>query len=116
MTRFLTDEDFNNDILRGILRHLPELDVVRVQDVGLRTIEDSIILAWAAQESRVILTHDASTMIDAAYQRTREGLPMPGVIAVRKFVPFVMVISDIIFVAQAGIPLDFQDQVRYIPL
>lgn len=90
MTRFLTDEDFNNDILRGVLRQLPELDIVRVQDVGLRTAEDSSILAWAAQEGRILLTHDASTMIDAAYQRTREDLPMPGVIAVRKFVPFVM--------------------------
>ncbi len=116
MTRFLTDEDFNNDILRGVLRHLPELDVVRVQDVGLRTVEDSIILAWAAQEGRVILTHDASTMIDAAYQRTREDLPMPGLIAVRRLAPLAASISDIMFVAQAGTPLDLQDQVRHIPL
>ena len=33
--RFLTDEDFDNRILRGLIRRLPELDVVRVQDVGL---------------------------------------------------------------------------------
>lgn len=72
MTRLLTDEDFNNDILRAVLRHLPGLDVVRAQEVGLMTVDDSIILAWAAQEGRVVLTHDASTMIDAAYQRTRE--------------------------------------------
>jgi len=116
MMRLLTDEDFNNDILRAVLRHLPELDVVRVQDVGLRSIDDSLILAWAAREGRVVLTHDASTMIDAAYQRTREVLPMPGVIAVRRLAPLAASINDIMFVAQAGTPLDFQDQVRYIPL
>jgi hypothetical protein len=33
--KLLTDEDFDNRILRGLLRRLPELDIVRVQDVGL---------------------------------------------------------------------------------
>ena len=33
--RFLVDEDFDNDIVRGLLRRLPILDVVRAQDVGL---------------------------------------------------------------------------------
>jgi len=116
MTRFLTDEDFNHDILRGVLRLVPGLDVVRVQDVGLMTVEDSLILAWAAQEGRVVLTHDAGTMIDAAYRRTREGLPMPGLVAAKRLAPLAASISDIVLMAQAGIPTDFQDQVRYIPL
>ena len=33
--RFVIDEDFDNDILRGVLRRLPNLDIVRAQDVGL---------------------------------------------------------------------------------
>lgn len=116
MTRFLTDEDFNYDILRGVLRLVPDLDVLRVQDVGLMTVDDAIVLVWAAQEGRVVFTHDVSTMIDAAYQRTREGLPMPGVVAVRRLAPLAACIADVVFMAQAGTPLDFQDQVRYIPL
>ena len=116
MTRFLTDEDFNHDILRGVLRLVPDLDVLRVQDVGLMTAGDPIILAWAAQEGRVVLTHDTSTMIDAAYQRTREGLLMPGMIAVRRLAALAACIADVAFMAQAGTPQDFQDQVRYIPL
>jgi len=44
------------DILRGLLRHLPKLDIIRVQDVELRNVDDSIILAWAVQESRVCST------------------------------------------------------------
>lgn len=37
MTRFLADENFNNQIVRGILRQAPsiDIDIVRVQDVGL---------------------------------------------------------------------------------
>jgi hypothetical protein len=33
MLRLPTDEDFDNDILRGVLRRLPSLDIVRIQDV-----------------------------------------------------------------------------------
>jgi hypothetical protein len=32
--RFLADEDFDNDIVRGMLRRLPTMDIVRAQDVG----------------------------------------------------------------------------------
>ena len=65
--RFLVDEDFDNDIMRGLLRRLPTLDVVRAQDVGLSGQPDPIVLAWAAQEDRVLLTHDVSTMTAHAY-------------------------------------------------
>lgn len=35
MLRLLADENFNNNIVRGLLRRKPDLDIVRVQDVGL---------------------------------------------------------------------------------
>ena len=53
--KFLADEDFNNDILRGLFRILPEFDVVRVQDVGLIEKHDREILEWASKENRLIL-------------------------------------------------------------
>jgi hypothetical protein len=55
--RFLADEDFNNAIVRGILRLRSDIDIVRVQDVGLRTLDDTTVLAWAAQENRILLTY-----------------------------------------------------------
>ena len=60
--RFLVDEDFDNDIVRGMLRRLPALDIVRVQDADLSGTPDPIVLAYAAQAGRVVLTHDVSTM------------------------------------------------------
>ena len=35
MLRFLADENLNNQIVRGVLRRKPDVDIVRVQDVGL---------------------------------------------------------------------------------
>ena len=49
MLRLLTDENFNGDIIRGLLLREPDLDLVRVQDVGLAGNDDQEILAWAAE-------------------------------------------------------------------
>lgn len=35
MLRLATDEDFNNRIVRGLLRRQPDLDILRVQGAGL---------------------------------------------------------------------------------
>ncbi len=58
MIKLVSDENFDGDVLRGLLRRLPELDVVRVQDAGLAGTPDPIILDWAAREQRILLTHD----------------------------------------------------------
>ncbi len=62
MLRLAADENFNNDIVRGLLRRQPALNIVRIQDVGLSGADDSTVLEWAAQERRVLLTHDVSTI------------------------------------------------------
>jgi predicted nuclease of predicted toxin-antitoxin system len=57
MLRLAADENLNNSIVRGLLRRQPELDIVRIQDVGLSGADDPTVLEWAAQEGRVLLTH-----------------------------------------------------------
>ncbi len=34
MLRLVSDENFNGDIVRGLMFRLPDLNLVRVQDVG----------------------------------------------------------------------------------
>ncbi|MBU2609951.1 MAG: DUF5615 family PIN-like protein, partial [Chloroflexi bacterium] len=48
MLRLAADENFNNDIVRGLLRRKPDLDIVRIQDVGLSAADDPTMLEWAA--------------------------------------------------------------------
>ncbi len=49
MLRLAADENFNGNIVRGLLRRRPDLDIVRIQDVGLAGADDPAILAWAAE-------------------------------------------------------------------
>jgi predicted nuclease of predicted toxin-antitoxin system len=87
MARFLADENFNNQIVRGILRQNSDVDIVRVQDVDLSGADDLTVLAWAAKERRIVLTHDVATMTAFAYQRIQAGLPMPGLFEANRRVP-----------------------------
>ena len=116
MLRLLADENLNNDIVRGLLRRRPELDIVRVQDVGLSGAADPAVLAWAAQEERVLLTHDVSTMIYYAYERARAGQSMPGVFEVSRAVPIGRAIEDILLLAEYSLDGEWEGQVRYLPL
>ena len=75
--KFLTDENFEGAIFRGLLRHKPDINIVRVQDVGLSETDDPTILEWANKEGRILLTHDRRTMPRYAYQRMAEGKSMP---------------------------------------
>jgi len=45
MLRFAADEDFNNDIVRGVLRRRPDLNIVRIQDHDLSGKDRSSTLA-----------------------------------------------------------------------
>lgn len=97
------DENFNNDILRGILRRNPSIDIVRVQDVGLSGADDPTVLEWTAQTGRVLLTHDVATITRYAYERVRQGKPMSGVFEVGRHVQIRSAIEDILLLAEYSI-------------
>lgn len=116
MLRLLSDENFRGEILRGLRRRLPDVDVVRVQDVGLASAEDAAILAWAATEGRVLVTHDRNTIPEFADERIRHGLPMPGVFVVDDDLPAGHAIADLLLAVQCGAAIECHGLITYFPL
>lgn len=116
MLLLAADENFNGNIVRGLIRRQPALDIVRLQDVGLSGADDPQVLEWAAQQGRVLLTHDVSTMTRYAYERVREGRPMPGVFEVSRDVPINRAIEDLLLLAECSLAGEWEGQVRYLPL
>jgi len=116
MARFLADENLNNQIVRGVLRQSPDVDIVRVQDVDLSGVDDPTVLEWAAQEERIVLTHDVATMTTFAYQRIQAGLSMPGLFEVNRRVPVGVAIEEIILIAECSLEGEWEGQVRFLPL
>jgi len=116
MIRLVADENFNGHILRGVLQHNPELDIVRLQDTPLAGAEDPVILEWAAREGRILLTHDVTTMTDFAYRRLRRSEPMPGVVVMEEAVPVGRAIEDILLLVGASREAELENQIHFIPL
>ena len=116
MLAFLADENFDGDIIAGVRRRSPEIDIVRVQDVGLTRADDPTILAWAADAGRLLLTHDVATVTHEAYERTGAGLPMPGVVEVPWRLPVGRAIDEIRLLAECSDESEWEGQVIYLPL
>ena len=116
MLRFAADESFNRDIVRGLVRRKPDLDIVRVQDVGLAGADDPTVLEWAAVQGRVVITHDVSTLTKHAYDRVAAGRPRPGVFEVVSGASVGSAIDDLLLLAECSHEGEWQGQVRYLPL
>ena len=116
MLRLVSDENFNGDIVRGLLRRHAELELVRVQDVGLMQTPDPDILEWAASQGRLLLSHDVSTVPPAAYERVGDGKPMPRVFIVPDRMPIGQAIDEILFLCLEAEPGEWKDQVLFLPL
>jgi hypothetical protein len=115
MLPLLADEDFNDDLREAMLGLVPDADVLTAQVVDLRETPDSEILAWAAAQGRIVLSHDASTMTAAAYERVAADLPMAGLVIVPRHAPRSAIIDDLVLIAACGEPEEFASQVVFLP-
>ena len=116
MLRLLADENFKGDIVRGLLLRRPDLDIVRVQDIGLAGADDSELLAWAAENDRIILTYDRATMPNWAYERLAAGQRMASVFVFDDHCPVGRAIEEILLVVECTQQPEWLGQVVYLPL
>ncbi|MBE9207215.1 DUF5615 family PIN-like protein [Nostoc sp. LEGE 06077] len=116
MLSLLSDENFNGDIIRGLFLRQPNLDLIRVQDVGLRELDDPAILAWAAINKRILLTHDRATMPDFAYNRLVAGEAMVGMFVVNDRMPIRQAIDELLLLIDCSQQEEWKGIVMYLPL
>jgi predicted nuclease of predicted toxin-antitoxin system len=95
MFRFLTDHDLNEAIARQPEQKASDVDIVRAREVGLSRSDDRELLAFAATENCIILSHDRTTMTGFAYERTLSGQVMPGLLVIRQTASIGEVVDDL---------------------
>jgi hypothetical protein len=116
MLRLAVDENFNNDIVRGLIRKNPYIDIVRIQDVGLSGADDPTVLEWTATQGRILLTHDVATITRYAYERIKSGRRMPGVFEVSMTAPIGQVIEDILLLVDLSFENEWEGKIVFLPL
>lgn len=117
MLRAATDADVHGDIIRGLRRRLPGIDLSRAQDALPEGASDPEVLAWAAAEQRVLITNDRNTMVGTAYQRIAEGHSIPGLIATTNKQSVGEAIEDIWLIVECMPEDEIRDRVVvFLPL
>lgn len=116
MLRLLSDENFNGDIVRGLFLRQPNLDLLRVQDIGLAEVDDPTILKWAAENDRILLTHDRATMPDFAYERLLQQEEMPGLFVINDRMSVRQAIDELLLLVNCSEQSEWKGFVLYLPL
>ena len=78
--------------------------------------DDPAVLEWAAQEGRIVLTHDISTLVSFAFERIASGRSMPGIFAARSSGSIGAIIEDLVLLTECSVEGEWQDHVRFLPL
>lgn len=71
---------------------------------------------WAAEQRRIVVTHDLKTVPRHAYERVKAGQLMPGVIAVPDTLLIGRAIEDLVVLAECGQAEELENRVLYLPL
>jgi len=114
--RFLADADLNKAIVNGVLRREPSIDFRAAQSAQLRGMKDLEVLALAAEDQRVLVSHDVGTM-PANFRRFRQsGNNSTGVFLISQNVDVGTAIDELLLIWLASEASDWENRLEWLPL
>jgi Domain of unknown function (DUF5615) len=113
--RFQADADLNFDIVKAVRRREPGIDFASAIDAELEGIADAEILERAANEHRVLVSHDRRTMLHTFRNRLKAGKFSHGLLIVSQGAPIGPVVEAIIVLWSVCDPAELRDQVYHVP-
>jgi hypothetical protein len=102
MVRFLADASLHHAIVTGSLRREPSIDFLSAQSARLEGIGDPDVLALAAAQERIFVTHDFRTMPRHFAEFLAAARSSPGVFLAKQSMPLGAVIEDLVLVWTAS--------------
>jgi len=114
--RFLADADLNKAIVSGVLRREPSVDFFTAQAAGLRSMSDPQVLALAAEERRVLVSHDVGTM-PAHFRAFRDGgKTSAGVFLIAQSRDVGSAVDELLLIWLASDALEWENRLVWLPL
>jgi hypothetical protein len=92
---------------------LPPVDIIGVRDVGIVATLDPLILEWAANNNRILITRDVSSMTDAAKARLASGLRMPGMLLILERASVREILESIENIAFYGLEGEWEGRILF---
>jgi hypothetical protein len=113
--RFQADADLKYAIVEAVRKREPGIDFASAVESGLEGVRDPELLERAAQEGRILVSHDRRTMLAHFRARLEAGKSSPGLFVVSQGAPLGPVISAIVLAWAASELSEWRDQVHHLP-
>jgi hypothetical protein len=113
--RYQADADLNEDIVAGVQRRAPEIDFQTADELELANLPDPDVLALAAQEVRILVTHDRRTM-PAHFGKFIENNTSPGLIVISQRTDILSAIEGLILIWMASEAEEYVNSILTIPM
>lgn len=114
LIRFQADADLRQAIVIGAIRREPNLDFRSANEAELEGIKDPEVLALAARDSRVLVTHDRKTM-PTEFGQFITSQTSSGVLILSQSLPIGEAIDAIILVWEASTAEEWINQIMTFP-
>jgi hypothetical protein len=113
--RFQADANLNQIILLAARRREPAMDFQTAMEAELSGLNDPEVLARAAREGRILVTHDRKTMPRHffAFITTADSA---GVLIVPQHLPVAAAVDDLLLIWHATEAEEWINQIRSLPL
>ena len=98
---YQADNDLRRAIVRGAVRREPRINFRSAQAARLDAIPDPVVLAFAADEGRILISHDFETMPKHFRQFTQRRRS-PGDLLVRQDLPVGEAIETLLLIWEAS--------------
>lgn len=112
--RFQADADLRQAIVTGTIRRQPDIDFQSAYVALLEGKKDSEVLAIAAQDDRVLVTHDRKTM-PAEFGKFIISQTSSGVLVLSQNMPISDAIEALVLVWEASTAEEWINQIMSIP-
>lgn len=112
--RLLADANLNVAIVTGLARNNSEIDFKRAEDIPLKGLPDPVVLAAAAQESRVLVSHDIRSLPSHLREFVRENAS-PGVIVIPQRLRIGSAIENLQLICEACEPPELANRMCLLP-
>jgi predicted nuclease of predicted toxin-antitoxin system len=112
--RFQADADLRQAIVAGVIRRQSNVNFQSADEAGLEGIKDPEVLAIAARDSRMLVTHDRKTM-PAEFGRFIMSQNSYGVLILSQSLPIGEAIDALILVWEASTAEEWIDRIVTFP-
>jgi len=113
--QFQADANLNQIILLAARRRESALDFQTATEAGLSGVNDPEVLAHAAREGRILVTHDRKTM-PRHFLTFITTATSAGVLIIPQHLPVAAVVDDLLLIWYATEAEEWINQIRFLPL